>query len=320
MNQRGFTNIVVVIIAVLVLAAAGGYYAIKQGFWAENVGKTNKPVIDLKVSPSAVEKNGTFVLTWSTQNAVSCEASSPTTPDQPFKMNWSGPIELSGSKTYNKVPHDLLFELTCKNSAGDTTFVTASVTVKSEEVSNETTNWKTYRNEKYGYEFKYPENYKINVNTLKPQQDPFKNDVVTIISYAPPPDYYSPNQSQIMVTISTYRAYPKPVPSSEAPSIITEEPVSNITLGQWIEFKKAFFRLSGISNVTVGGETASRVSEEVVNMDVEGPYSSPYNENRKVGTVRLIHNGIGYEIKYAPSNTALVETFNKILSTFKFLK
>ena len=71
-------------------------------------------------------------------------------------MNWSGPIELSGSRTYNEVPHDLLFELTCKNSAGDATFATASITIKSEGVSNETTNWNTYRSEEYGFEIKYP--------------------------------------------------------------------------------------------------------------------------------------------------------------------
>ena len=156
MNQKGFVNILVVIIAVLVLAAAGGYFAFKQGSLGGNTDKVNKPAIDLKASPSAIEKNGTFLLTWSTQNAVTCEASSPTAPDLPFKMNWSGPIELSGSRTYNEVPHDLLFELTCKNSAGDATFATASITIKSEGVSNETTNWNTYRSEEYGFEIKYP--------------------------------------------------------------------------------------------------------------------------------------------------------------------
>jgi len=185
MDQKGFANnIVVVIIAVLVLAAAGGYYVFKQDFWVENAGKVSKPVIDLKTSPSAVEKNGTFLLTWSTQNAVSCEASSPTAPDLPFKINWFGPVELFGSKTYNKVPHDLLFELTCKNGAGDATFATASITVKSSEVSNETAGWKTYNGT--NFEVQYSESTFALVQVTKQLPPDYKSNYagVKLISSA----------------------------------------------------------------------------------------------------------------------------------------
>jgi len=88
---------------------------------------SGKPLITLELTPNVIPVNGSFTLTWSSQNAVSCTATSPTVPALPFKMEWSGSIGLSGSKTYTNVPHDLKFELTCKNKAGEAVFVSSLI-------------------------------------------------------------------------------------------------------------------------------------------------------------------------------------------------
>jgi len=124
------------VVVIVVLIGAVGYFVLtnqtgKPTKTTEPISATAKPTVNLKVEPSEISKGESTTLIWSTEKAVTCEASSPTAPDLPFKLNWQGSINLSGTRVYDNVPHDLIFELTCKNAKGDSTFASTIVRTKS---------------------------------------------------------------------------------------------------------------------------------------------------------------------------------------------
>lgn len=115
------------IIAVVIIAATAGYLVMRKFKTPEE-----RPIINISIEPKEITKGGSAVLTWFVENAETCEASSPTAPDLPFKMDWEGNIKLSGRKTYNNIPHDLKFDLSCTNKNDVSVFNSVVLMVKTD--------------------------------------------------------------------------------------------------------------------------------------------------------------------------------------------
>lgn len=129
-----FQKLVITFIVIIVaLAGIVGYFTLVK----QPVTPTSDPLsITLTANPTTVAKGGSTALTWSTINAVSCEASSPTAIDI-TSANWSGQVPLSGNKTIQNISHDIIFELTCRNSKGASKLVSTMVRTSVPESTRE---------------------------------------------------------------------------------------------------------------------------------------------------------------------------------------
>lgn len=82
-----------------------------------------RPAISFSISSSQIPFGGSVSLEWSSQNVTSCVASG----------GWTGPIDLSGTKTIVKIGGDASYTITCAGKGGNVS-ETVQVAVEGESV------------------------------------------------------------------------------------------------------------------------------------------------------------------------------------------
>ncbi|MEX2052394.1 MAG: hypothetical protein WD991_01705 [Candidatus Paceibacterota bacterium] len=92
---------------------------------------TPNPTVNISANPSNVPFNGSSVITWSSNNAISCNATSGTN-------GWSGLKATSGSFHTGALSNTTTFGITCTNSAGASASDFTTVTVSGQTINNPT--------------------------------------------------------------------------------------------------------------------------------------------------------------------------------------
>ncbi len=157
--------------------------------------------------------------------------------------------------------------------------------------STDTTSWKTYRNEQYGFEFKYPAAWRMDTYDGSPTLLGGEALSLQIYSY-PENNTYNPGA---------------PVPQNE---IKIEGDVYR-TVGSLDELIK---KLGGFNNVVR--------TEDIVINGVVGKKVWTHDEEfgMEVLGVYYVDGGRGFSLTSWPSNSIYLNEFDQILSTFKFIK
>lgn len=144
MNQKSASSTVVILIIVGVLVAGGGLYwwltggkFTKAGMCYKNLSNLGRSGIPSMPDPAAV--------------FCTCMGGKYDTEKTPTGGE-KGLCQIEG-KTYGE------WEYFCSKNKGDNVY-TDCKNYQAKIESDETTNWKTYRNEQYGFEFKYPNNFR----------------------------------------------------------------------------------------------------------------------------------------------------------------
>lgn len=153
--------------------------------------------------------------------------------------------------------------------------------------ADQITDWKTYRNEEFGYELKYPVDWYITQPIVNPLEIlSFKADQKETRQLGIP-------KKEISVGIYINKNMPYQ------------------TVIEWADQKKVF---SQREEIMVAGEKALRGRMSVIGLN------NTVGIDKGFAGAILIHNNIGYEIIYYPYNSTRINTYNKILPTFKFLR
>jgi len=138
----------------------------------------------------------------------------------------------------------------------------------------DTSTWKTYRNEQYGFEVKYPASFNENNTEV--------SSSVRIANFDWKPGYYNWPSNAALIFVFT-----DPENASQ----------------KYQDYKTAE------KNFSLGGEKARKIVSEF----------SIGDGGSKI-IVKTIKNSVFYYIEITPLNQRNEELFNKILSTFRFIK
>ncbi len=144
---------------------------------------------------------------------------------------------------------------------------------------DETAGWQTYQNNSEKYAVKYPPNWYLDVS----------NSMFVTISNYDPSVYRaggSPSTENIRIVISTY---------------------ANVLKNETVESWVSRIGLLDKQNILIDSIKAIRGKAY---LGFGGDFG---------GDVRIIYDGKGYQIAYSPYDSKLVNVFNNILSTFKFI-
>ncbi|MDO8639116.1 MAG: hypothetical protein Q7R43_06075 [Candidatus Daviesbacteria bacterium] len=155
---------------------------------------------------------------------------------------------------------------------------------------DETANWKTYTNTKYGYSIKYPNDWHI----ILPGKDGDKS--INIQNYSESEitqqeqQSMSLNPDKLSVTIGVY----------------DEKAIHSISLDNWL-------KTNGHYVSTIYGSPTSTEYIEVSGLKI---LKLLYQNSLQF---YILSNGKNvFYVYYTPNNTSLINTFNQILSTFRF--
>ncbi len=158
---------------------------------------------------------------------------------------------------------------------GSLTFLTSDIN---------TADWKTYRNEKYGFEFKYPPKCKI--------KDDYNSDW-NFLEKSPPYD-------ALLLSLCEYDV----------------EEFFNIVVSP---FYKSGYNLEELYENTIYGMKSGVISKTEVSLGVEKGIRVELEllpPSTKV-VFLFFHDGIGFKISYGPSKHHI---FSNVMSTFQFTK
>lgn len=162
----------------------------------------------------------------------------------------------------------------------------------------DTSNWKTYRNEKYGFEVKYPKEW---------------NDVPTELNVGMGVESFVLNPLQINLQLSGGRFWDVVTVLMNTGYSIgqAESKVSRSDIDESInEFKKSVNHFMQES-VNIGGISAVRIS---------GLSTNPYRKNVQQAEIYVIKNNVLYTFEYDGIGGDFEKEFDAIFSTFKFIK
>jgi len=163
--------------------------------------------------------------------------------------------------------------------------------------TDSTTNWKTYVDPIYSYVIKYPANWYIKPSQiLPPLHTP---EPAFIASYdinstiAPTDPKEMAKQTEIAISVSTKQ--------------------SNVTLSQWLSQKLSL--IINQKNIKIGQVSGIQTEENPPALEAASP--PPYTVTRIYLPNPSNSNQI-YVFAATPSNSKFIETFDQMLSTFKF--
>ena len=163
------------------------------------------------------------------------------------------------------------------------------IKVPEEVIEEETANWKTYRNEEYGFEIKYPTDWKVDSSfpgRLRPGQEDFQPGISPqVFSFAPKEIDLTEEASEISIYVAP-------------PGYFTCPP--------------------GIPIDCISGQSGEIIVGEIKAMFLEGKstkYCPP--EGREVKEIYLCKSN-NYFRFYTTKQKE--EIFNQMLSTFRFLE
>jgi hypothetical protein len=187
-----------------------------------------------------------------------------------------------------------------------------------EKVSkNETADWKTYRNEEYGYAIRYPNNYVLKEETM----------VTTLEEESPPAYKYSiPVQLLSRVEIS----FPSFPPEGAKIEINIYNNADNLTLNQWFDYLEnppdglEPFRVGDKEPILVAGIESIKGVYGCCGECIKGVFipneNKIYNLGLK-GYAGYFPDYAGY-YGYSKKDSCYLgdeSIFNRMLSTFRFL-
>ena len=191
------------------------------------------------------------------------------------------------------------------------------------ETKNETADWKTYRNEEYGFEVEYPESYFIKeVNVSLPPDEAVPEDHVAGYQYEKPvaPLFYlefypSPDLKYEEIEVAVYNA-------------------NNLTIDEWLDYINKGVRQYLIyeGRIVSNREPISFIGIESIRgrsgccgvciINIFTPKGSKIYDIKQIGSVADFHPDSGecsgYDEKY---NCCFKneKIFEQMLSTFRFL-
>jgi len=161
--------------------------------------------------------------------------------------------------------------------------------IKQSALDAQTVNWKTYTNTEYGYTIKYPPNFNLN--------SPYLGDITI----------RNNNQSITEGTDTSLGVEDIKISVNVYTNLLEKE-----TLESWVNR----IGLSDKKNILVDGVKAIRGRMIYTGKEESGYYIKGESSG---SDVRFIHNNKGYQVSYDPYNSKLANTFDQILSTFKFI-
>jgi len=155
----------------------------------------------------------------------------------------------------------------------------------------DTSSWKTYRNEKYGFEVKYPDGWKIFLPTV--------NSLI-ISNRELPQTVLQKQDIYINITIDSN--------ASKSGDLITW---ANFNV-HILEFEGYDIKVIDEQSIILAGKPAIRVIYDLRAPSTDG--------TDRLNTSFIIANNRGYIIGFDPSDSELRSIFDKILSTLKFIE
>lgn len=151
--------------------------------------------------------------------------------------------------------------------------------------------WKVYENQLYGYLIRYPEEFRSQA---------------------------SPSDSFATIYGGNVPAIGGPAPKNGIKISISVSPdLAQATVDEWVKTFGPRYQAEGVT--TVAGERAIYGKWDV------GTDTNPEDDifvptGSFGGDVRVIHNGIGYQIAYTPYDSDWKSVFEQMLATFEFTK
>ncbi len=152
----------------------------------------------------------------------------------------------------------------------------------------DTLNWKTYSG--VNFSFKYPSAWYL--NTSSPGSMTITNYDSSLVPGSDAPI----SKDNIAISISIY---------------------NSLSVSETVELWVSKIGLSDKRNILVDGVKAIRGRIIYTGQEESGYYQKGESSG---DYIRFIYNGKGYQITYSPYGSKFISTFDKILSTFKFIK